>query len=196
MVSRNTLLCSCDPGANLLLRKAVWWYSAFIRVADEPLDQSNRLLAYMSPYYTSRELASMSLRDRATFNLLMVESGWAATFPIYPSLPRYIDLVILQEVAKGAYDSTTGAWADPMMLTGYEYRMCVKLYRITRKLVDSESVSTRDRYGWIERYCVDMCTREIFGPQEYYQVAPYNRIFIWPNDVTEAVGKINLAPAD
>jgi len=39
-----------------------------------------------------------------------------------------------------------------------------------------------------------MTTREIFEPQDYYKVLPYNRIFIWPEDVTEAVGKMNLVP--
>lgn len=170
--------------------------SVFIRAADEHFDQYGRLLAYMAPNYTAKERESMSRKDRATFNLLMVESGWAATFSIYPSIPKYQDLVMLQEAAKDAFDNNKGAWADPMTLTGYEYRMCVKLYRVTKKLVGGRKLSSKERYGWVTRFCADMTTREVFYPQGYYKVEPYNRIFIWPDDVTEAVGKMNLLPAE
>ncbi len=166
----------------------------FLKTADEHFDQYGRVLAYMAPNYNASELASMTRRERATFNLLMVESGWAASFPIYPSLPKHVDLVMLQEAAKDAFESDRGAWADSKMLTGYEFRMCVRLYKITKKLIEGEKLSSKDKYSWISRFCVDMTTREVFYPQDYYKVEPYNRIFIWPKDVTEAVGKMNLIP--
>jgi len=167
----------------------------YLRAADEHFDQYGRLLAYIAPYYSSQERASMSLRERATFNLLMVDAGWAASFPIYPSIPGYDDLVMLREAARDAYHQKRGAWADPMTLTGYEFRMCVKLHGITKKLVEGKTLSSSERSRWITRYCVDMTTMEIFQPQEYYRVAPYDRIFIWPEDVAEAVGAMNLVPA-
>jgi hypothetical protein len=136
----------------------------------------------------------MSVKDRATFNLLMVDSGWAASFPIYPSLPKYADLVLLQEVAQDAFENHKGAWADPLTLAGYEFRMCHKLWKVTKKLVKGEKVESRERYGWVERYCTDMTTREIFQPQDYHKVKPFNRVFLWSKDVTEAVGKLNLSP--
>ncbi len=170
--------------------------NVFLRAADEPFDQYGRLLAYMAPYYSASELASMSREDRATFNLLMVESGFAASFPIYPSIPSYLGLIMLQEAAKDASNGKKGIWADPLMLIGYEYRMCVRLHEITQKLMDGKKVSSKERYSWIERYCADMTTKEIFYPQDYYNVAPYNRIFIWPNDVSEAVGRMNLVPPE
>jgi hypothetical protein len=40
-----------------------------------------------------------------------------------------------------------------------------------------------------------MTTREVFFPQDYFKVKPYNRIFVWPDDISEAVGKMNLLPA-
>lgn len=166
----------------------------FLRSADEPFDQYGRLLAYMAPSYTNTELASMTLKERATFNLLMVDSGWAATFPIYPSIPRYDDLILLYESAKTAFDAKKGAWAEPLLLTGYEYRMCVRLYDITKQLVGGKPLSTSERYSWIYRYCVDMSTREIFKPQDYYRVAPYKRIFIQSEDVNDAVARMNLVP--
>jgi hypothetical protein len=39
-----------------------------------------------------------------------------------------------------------------------------------------------------------MTTRQIFYPGDYYKVPVYSRIFIWPKDVTEAVGRLNLEP--
>ncbi|NIO38331.1 nuclease [Candidatus Bathyarchaeota archaeon] len=159
--------------------------SLFIWAADEHFDEYGRLLAYVAPYYTAKERKTMSRRDRATFNLLMVKSGWGASFPIYPSIPRMVDLVMLQQDAKKAYTDRKGFWADKNTLAGYEFRMCVKLQK---------RLASGKKTKWISRYCVDMTTREIFFPQDYYKVKPYNRIFIWPKDVPEAVGKMNLLP--
>jgi len=167
----------------------------FLYAADEHFDQYGRLLTYMAPNYTPNEIETMSRRERATFNLLMVETGWAASFPIYPSIPRVVDLVMLQETAKDAFDKKRGIWADPMTLTGYEFRMCVKLHDVTKKLLGKKKLSRSEREGWISRYCLDMTTREVFFPQDYFKVKPYNRIFVWPKDIAEAVGKMNLLPA-
>lgn len=168
----------------------------YLHSADEPFDHYGRLLAYMSPSYTAKELASMSYKNRASFNLMMIDSGWAASFPIYPSIPKYRDLVMLQEAAKDACGNGRGAWADPMMLTGYEFRMCVRLHQITKKLVGGKKLSSKERYSWVSRFCLDMTTREMFFPQDYYKVKPYNRIFVWPEDAVEAVANMNLVPAD
>jgi hypothetical protein len=99
-------------------------------------------------------------------------------------------------MAKDAYDNKKGAWSDPMTLTGYEYRMFVRLHEIAKDLIDGKKLSSKERNSWIDRFCVDMTTKEIFYPQDYYKVAPYNRIFIWPEDVAEAVGKMNLVPPE
>jgi endonuclease YncB( thermonuclease family) len=167
----------------------------FLRAANEHFDQYGRLLAYMAPAYSDEEKAKMSRKERATFNLLMVESGWAAAFPIFPSIPGYLDLVMLQEAGQAAFDGKQGTWAEPLALTGYEFRMGVKLFQLTQKLVNGQKPSRDERDGWIERYCVDMTTREIFYPQDYWRVAPYNRIFVWPKDVGDAVAQMNLIPA-
>lgn len=177
------------PGSN---RKR----SVFLQASDEHFDQYGRLLAYISPSYTAKERESMLLKDRATFNLMMVESGWAASFPIYPSIPKHADLVLLQNAGREAIENKKGAWADSMMLTGYEFRMCVKLFKITKKLMNGRKLSSTEKAGWISRYCVDMTTGEIYYPQNYFKVEPYNRIFIWPQDVTEAVARLNLLPGE
>lgn len=134
----------------------------------------------------------MTPLQRATFNLLMVDSGWAAPFPIYPSLPKYTDLVLFQSVAEDAMLQKRGTYADPPSLTGYEFRMCYRLREVTDDLQKGKKLSESERLGWIERFCVDMTTRQIFFPQDYHRVQPFNRVFIWPKD---AAGKLNLTPA-
>ena len=104
----------------------------FIHAANEHFDQYGRLLTYIAPNYSTKELETMSLKERATFNLFLVESGWAAAFPIYPSIPKISDLTLLQEAAQNAYENQIGMWADPLTLTGYEFRMCVRLHEITK----------------------------------------------------------------
>lgn len=171
--------------------------SVYIRSADEHFDRYGRLLAYLSPMYTSRELRMMARDDpaRATFNLTMVASGWAAPFPIYPSIPRYQDLLLLYGAGKAAFESKAGMWADERTLTGYEFRMCYRLAMLTEKLVAGKQVTAEERKGWVERYCVDMTTAEVYPPHQYYKVKPYARIFVWPADIAEAVSTMNLVPA-
>lgn len=168
--------------------------SLMLRVADSPFDQYGRLLAYVAPKYTADELMHLTLYERATFNLLMVESGWGAPFFVYPSLPKYADLVLSRQVAVAAVEAKRGAWADPLSLTGYEFRMCVRLYGVVSQLVEGRKLSSNERNSWIERYCADVVSREIFPPQLYWKVQPANRLFIWPKDVNAAVAQLNLIP--
>jgi endonuclease YncB( thermonuclease family) len=168
--------------------------NVFLHTADEQFDQYGRMLAYVAPQYSNEELVVLSLWERATFNLLMVRAGWAAPFIIYPSLPKYRDLVMFRAAAKEAYLAGRGIWADPLVLTGYEFRMMVKLYEITNRLINGETLSPSQRSAWIERYCVDLTNRGIYYPENYFRVAPYNRLFLWPKDVADAVGKLNLVP--
>jgi endonuclease YncB( thermonuclease family) len=166
----------------------------FLRSSNEHFDSYGRLLAYLSPKYSTDEIVKLSRAQRATFNLLMIENGWASPFPIFPSLPQYLDLIMLRDSSKNAWDKKLGIWGNKNTLTGYEFRMCVKLYAMTKKLVDGKKLSSKEKFSWIERYCADMITREIFYPQDYWKVNVYNRIFIWPKDVNEATGKMNLVP--
>lgn len=74
--------------------------------------------------------------------------------------------------------------------------MCVKLYEVTKKLVGSSGRLRESKPSWVTRYCVDMTTREIFYPQDYIKAPVYNRIFVWPDDVSEAVSRLNLTPGE
>jgi hypothetical protein len=40
-----------------------------------------------------------------------------------------------------------------------------------------------------------MRTRTLHGPEDYFDVRPEYRLWIWPQDVSAAVSKLNLNPA-
>lgn len=166
--------------------------SLFIRTADETFDSYGRLLAYIAPKYTKAELAAMNRWQRSTFNLMMVRGGWGSSFMIYPSLPSFEDMEMMQQAAREAFIERRGFNANPLSLAGYEFRMVVRLYDLTRRLVDGEILTPAEKRSWISRYCVDISTAEMFSPEDYYKVAPYNRLFIWPADREEAIEKLGL----
>jgi endonuclease YncB( thermonuclease family) len=169
--------------------------SIFIRVADSRFDNNNRLLAYLAPNYSERERQRMPRHERTTFNLDLVASGWAAPFVIYPDIPGAFDLPLLIRAAVTARAAGEGIWADPDTLLPYEYRAMEKLHAVTRKIVHKQPLEPGERLSWRERYCVDMRDRTLYGPEEYFQVDPEYRLWIWPDDVNEAIGRLNLAPA-
>lgn len=70
-----------------------------------------------------------------------------------------------------------------------------KLYRVTRAMVDAGGSDPARARSWRERYCVDMRTRVLHGPEDYVRGDPEYRLWIWPRDVSEAVGRLNLTPA-
>ena len=163
----------------------------FVYSADEPFDHYGRLLAYLSPKYTEKEKTMDEYKNRETFNYSMVANGWAAPIMIYPNLPKNRDLRKTRIAAKTALEGGHGAWASDKMLTGYEWRMCIKLYKAIKKLKGNNTYIRES--DWITRFCVDMTTLKVYYPQEYYKVQPYNRIFIWGDDVRDAVAKLNLS---
>ncbi len=167
----------------------------FVRMADTQFDSYGRLLAYVAPSYSSKELKTMSRRDRATFNLDMVESGHAAPFVLFPSIPGELDLPMFLAAAVGAMDNALGQYADPLHLPGYEYRMLEKLHRITKKIAGGQTLSHRDRIAWRSRYAFDMRDRTLYGPEAYMSVPQPYRIWVWPEDVRTAIGALNLTPA-
>jgi endonuclease YncB( thermonuclease family) len=166
----------------------------FVRISEAPFDNYGRLLAYISPQYSKDELVQMSRADRATFNLGLVEAGWASAFVLFPNIPGELDLPLFVDRAVAAYTQKLGQWSDPMSMPGYEYRMCEKLHGITKKLVGGESLKLTDRMDWRSRYCADLRTRELHGPEKYMNVPPPYRMWIWPQDTQSAVGKLNLVP--
>lgn len=167
----------------------------FIRGAESSFDGYGRLLAYVAPSYSKKERDEMSRRERATFNLDLIESGWAAPFIIFPNIPGELDLPLFLEMAVDAVKEKRGQYQDPLSLPGYEYRMCEKLYSITKKLVDGESIPYREQLRWRSRYCADMRSRKLFGPEDYFEIPEPYRLWIWPDDVQRAISMLNLVPS-
>jgi endonuclease YncB( thermonuclease family) len=165
----------------------------FIRVADQRFDRYGRLLAYVAPDYSAKEREKMTRRERATFNLLMVESGWAAPFVLYPSIPGEEDLPMLRDAAADAIAAKRGAWADPLGLTGYEFRMAERLAAL-RRVIAADKKPSREQREWVTRYVVDASTATLHAPQAYVTIAPQDRVFVWPDDVRRAVADLNLVP--
>ena len=167
----------------------------FIRVTDTPFDDHGRLLAYIAPNYSPKELETLSRAERSTFNLDLLTAGWAAPFVIFPSIPGELDLPLLVGAAAQARAAGTGIWSDPATLPAYEYRAMEKLYSITKKIVAGEPVRGADRFAWRDRYCADMRSRQLHGPEDYVEVPPEYRLWIWSRDVAAAVDRLNLVPA-
>ena len=168
----------------------------FIRAAESPFDNYGRLLAYIAPNYTPAERAGMTRWQRRTFNLDLVAEGWAAPFIIFPSIPGELDLPLFLEKAEEAVEKKKGIWSDPNTLLGYEYRMMEKLSDLAQKIfVKGEKVIGADLFGWRSRYCADMRTRVLHGPEDYFDVPPVYRLWVWPEDVQRAIGALNLTPA-
>jgi endonuclease YncB( thermonuclease family) len=167
----------------------------FVRIADSPFDNNGRLLAYIAPNYSEKERRTLTRAQRATFNLDLVEAGHAAPFVIYPSIPGEFDLPLLLEAASGAVSEPRGIWANPETLLAYEYRAMEKLFRVTRKIVNNQPLKPGEARSWRERYCVDMRTRSLHGPEDYFGIAPEYRLWIWPHDLNEAIARLNLIPS-
>jgi endonuclease YncB( thermonuclease family) len=167
----------------------------FIRSPALPFDNYGRLLAYVAPSYSTKERQDMTRRERATFNLDMIESGWAAPFILYPTIPGELDLPLFLEMAVGAREQKKGQYQDALSLAGYEYRMCEKLYAITKKIVDGALLPYTEQLGWRSRYCADMRDRKLYTPENYFNIAEPYRLWLWPDDLQKAISMLNLVPA-
>ncbi len=173
-----------DPDRNL-----------FLRAPEQPFDNYNRLLAYVAPSYSAAERARMTRRERSTFNLDLVDSGWAMPFILFPNIPGERDLPIFLRAAVEAAEEGRGQYADPLFLPAWEYRMCEDLVAIKAKVDRGEDLSFPQKLGWRERYAADMRDRVLRGPESYMEIPIPYRIWIWPKDVQAAIGALNLVPA-
>ena len=155
----------------------------------EMIDSNGRLLAYAAPWFANTITDPLPPKDdprRKTFNLEMIESGWAAFFPIYPSLPNNDDFNTTVAAAESAWTNQKGAWETygKKLLLGYEFRMCIKL---------SKSGSAQDRISdAFERICVDLSNLKIVGKYDFYKVDPSHRLWIWEKDIDKAKVDLNI----
>lgn len=168
----------------------------FLSTSESPFDNYHRLLAYVAPSYTSKELAAMTRKQRATFNLDLIESGWAAPFILFPNIPGELDLPMFLVAAIDAQEAGRGQYGEPLSLPAFEYRMCEKLHGITAKIAEGQNLSVKEKLAWRSRYAADMRSRTLYGPEGYMSVPMHYRIWIWPQDVQRAIGALNLTPAE
>ena len=155
----------------------------------EIIDTYGRLLAYIAPYFartTNDPLPPPNDPNRRTFNLEMVEKGWAAFFPIYPSLPKNSDFNKLIAAAEAAWFDKKGMWQEygSKVLLGYEYRMCIKLG--TAKTAEA---GIKDAF---QRTCLDLRNLEIVGKFGFYKIPPCYRLWIWEDDFQQAKADLGL----
>ncbi|WP_459960469.1 thermonuclease family protein [Nocardia sp. IFM 10818] len=166
----------------------------FVRTADAPFDTNGRLLAYVAPNYSKAERETLTREQRSTFNLDMVREGWAAPFVIVPSIPGELDLPLFLAAADAAVAAGRGIWGEPATMPAYEYRSVERLFAIAKSII-VDGKPAAEPFGWRERYCVDMRTRVLVGPEDYFDIDPIYRLFIWPADVRDAVSRLNLTPS-
>jgi endonuclease YncB( thermonuclease family) len=157
--------------------------------SGEIIDTYGRMLAYLAPWYSNTAadpLPPIGSPDRDTFNLNMIAEGWAAFFPIYPSLPRLRDMRAAVAAAEAAWDGRLGAWQaqGENLLLGYEYRMCIKL-----AAADNADDGLAEAF---QRVCVDLRNLQIVGKHGFPAVPPSLRLWVWEDDVAEATQALGL----
>ena len=155
----------------------------------EIVDSYGRLLAYVAPWFSGTQSDPLPPRDspeRRTFNLEMIELGWAAFFPIYPSLPRNDDMNLAIAVAETAWAEKRGAWttfgAD--LLLGYEFRACIKL--------GTAADSAAGVAQAFQRVCVDLRDLRMVGKYGFSEVPPSCRLWVWQKDLEQAKQDLGL----
>ncbi|MGD1838071.1 MAG: thermonuclease family protein [Nitrososphaeraceae archaeon] len=153
----------------------------------EVIDTYGRLLAYIAPWFNNDQNDPLPPKGdprRKTFNLNMIENGWAAFFPIYPSLPNNDDMNMAIAAAEGAWNSRSGIWKKygDKVLLAYEYRICIKLGTALRS-----DQGIKDAF---KRICIDLRNLNIVGKYDFHKVPPCYRLWIWEKDIEQA--KIDL----
>ena len=149
------------------------------------LDSYGRLLAYIAPWYTKEELNDGA--DRTTFNINMIETGWAAFFPFYPTLPRNRDMNFAIRRAEHAWDSKLGVWREygETFLLAYEYRMLVKLGRENGCMAELHDEA-------FYRNCIDLQTMQDCGVYGFVDVPPPYRMWVKTDDMAQATIDLGL----
>lgn len=146
----------------------------FIMVSHDVFDKYGRLLAYVNAAYEKSELETIPLAKRPTFNLQMIQDGYAVSLLIYPNIPKPADLKLVQTAVKNCRTKKDGLWSDEeRTLLPYEFRWIVDTIQGKREGPD--------------RFCADISTNKLYMPQHYFEVLPENRLFFYEEDVCEAI---------
>ena len=65
----------------------------------------------------------------------------------------------------------------------------------TKKCTIVDKKPVLDLFAWRERYCADMRSRVLVGPEDYFDIDPIYRLWIRPDDVRDATMRLNLTPS-
>jgi endonuclease YncB( thermonuclease family) len=155
----------------------------------EIIDTYGRLLAYIAPWFSGPPGDPLPPRDhpeRRTINVDMIENGWAAFFPIYPSLPANDDMNLAIAAAETAWNERRGIWTEfgEDVLLGYEFRMCIKL--------GTAGNAQNGIASAFQRVCVDLRTLTEVGLFGHHAVPPCYRLWIWERDLLQARQALDL----
>jgi endonuclease YncB( thermonuclease family) len=149
--------------------------------SGEVIDRYGRMLAYIMTYFDKNELPPKNDPSRQTYNLVMVDDGWAVFFPIWPSLPKApTDFDLIYKSAKKAWTNKKGMWNKHGndLLLPYEYRLLMKLsVNVTAEKTVNDILS-----GAFQRVCVDLRNMKMVGKFDFYKVPPSHRFWIWEKD--------------
>jgi len=159
--------------------------------SGEVIDRNGRMLAYILPYL-EKPLPPKNDPARKTFNLIMVEDGWAMFFPIWPSLPKDPnDFDVIYSAAKKAWTTKKGMWHKhgKNLLLPHEYRLLMKLsVEVTSKKTVNDMMSDA-----FQRLCVDLRSMKLIGKFDFYKVPPSHRFWIWEKDWNKNKAQIKNA---
>jgi endonuclease YncB( thermonuclease family) len=156
----------------------------------EIIDRYGRMLAYVSPWFAGTAADPVPPKNdpaRRTLNLDMIASGWAAFFPVYPSLPSLDDMRAATAAAELAWNGKQGAWhtQGARLLLGYEYRACIKLAQ-----AESATKGIADAF---QRVCIDLATLTNVGPFGFHAVPPSLRLWVWQDDLARATADLGIS---
>ncbi len=170
----------------------------------EIIDRYGRMLVYVAPWLAKPKDVPVDDPRRATFNLNLIESGWGAFFPIFPSLPKTADLKLAVAAASSAWTEKKGQWSggNENLLLAYEYRAAVKLAAIPRKGSFAAGATAKQKreaaadllQTAFQRICIDITTAKIHGLQGFHAIAPPARLWVWESEINNAAEAMGLKP--
>ncbi|MFN0274970.1 MAG: thermonuclease family protein [Chitinophagales bacterium] len=163
------------------------YYPVAVIPCGEVIDSYGRMLAYIARFFDKANLPPKNDPKRKTFNLLMIEEGWAVFFPIYPSLPKdKEDFELMIAAAETAWKKKKGMFGKygEDILLPYEFRMCVKM-------AEAETAKDGIRSAF-QRNCIDVRTMTLLDKFSYHTIAPCYRLWVWNDDVKQATIDLGL----
>jgi endonuclease YncB( thermonuclease family) len=126
-----------------------------------------------------RPLCYLLSRNNETYNLKLVQSGWAIPYFIYPNAVsatdetewEYDTINLVQDAAVKAREENLGIWPHI-----HDVLIPMELRFLIRRELPS-------------KYCADLKNMLLYPPQQYYKVLIEHRLFFYSKDVVTALQK-------